>query len=75
MEKKLKVQLTTSEQQHSKTQEALKEKETEVEKVRAQLKAAQGSFEEEVKKLKSKVAELNEVNAKMVSSALRKEFF
>lgn len=69
-EKKLKVQLTTLEQQHSKTQEALKEKENQLEKLRAQLKAAQGSFEEEMKKLKGQTAELQEFNAKKASSIL-----
>lgn len=67
-EKKLKMQLTTVEQQHSKAQEALKEKENQLEKLRAQLKTAQGSFEEEVKKLKGQVAELQEVNVKKASS-------
>lgn len=66
-EKKLQVQLTTAEQQHTKTQEALKEKENQLEKQRAQLKTAQGSFGEEMKKLKGQVAELQEVNVKKAS--------
>lgn len=70
-EKKLKVQLTTVEQQHSKTQEVLKERENQLEKLRAQLKTAQGSFEEEMKKLKGQVAELHDVNVKKASSVLR----
>lgn len=66
-EKKLKVQLTTLEQQHSKTLEALKEKANESEKLRAQLKTAQGSFEEEMKKLKAQLAQLQEANVKTAS--------
>lgn len=58
----------TVEQQHSKTQEALKDKENQLEKLRAQFKTAQGSFEEEMKKLKGQIAELQEVNAKKASS-------
>lgn len=69
-EKKLKGQLTSLEQQHSKTQGALKEKENEVEKLQTQLKTTQGSFEEEMKKLKGRLTELQEVNAKKVSSSL-----
>lgn len=64
------MQLTTGEQQHSKTQEALKEKENQLEKLRAQLKAAQGSFEEEMKKLKGQIGELQEFNVKKASSIL-----
>lgn len=67
-EKKLKAQLASLEQQNSKTQEALKKKENDLEKLRAQLKTTQGSFEEETKKLNDKVAELQEVNVKKVSS-------
>lgn len=55
-------------QQHSKTQEALKEKENQLETLRAQFKTAQGSFEEEMKKLKGQIAELQEVNVKKASS-------
>lgn len=61
------VQLMTVGQQHSKTQEALKEKENQLEKLQAQFKTAQGSFEEEMKKLKSQIAELQEVNVKKAS--------
>lgn len=61
------VQLMTVGQQHSKTQEALKEKENQLEKLRAQFKTAQGSFEEEMKKLKGQIAELQEVNVKKAS--------
>lgn len=66
-EKKLKVQLSTLEQQRSKTQGTLTEKEKELEKLRAQLKTAQGSFEEERKKMKAQVAELQESNVKKAS--------
>ena len=62
------MQLTTLEQQRSNSQGALKEKEKELEKLRAQLKTAQGSFEEEMKKLKGQVAGLQEVNVKKASS-------
>lgn len=68
------MQLTTVEQQHSKTQEALKDKESQLEKLRAQLKTAQGSFEEETKKLKGQVAELQEVNVKKASSIFKYKY-
>lgn len=68
------MQLTTLEQQHSKTQEAVKEKETELEKLRAQLKTAQGSFEGEMKKLKGQVAQLQEVNVKKASSIFKYKY-
>ena len=69
-EKQLKGQLSSVEKQQSKTQETLKEKENELEKLRAQLKTAQGSFEVEMKKLNRQVTESQEVNAKKVSSIL-----
>lgn len=65
-ETKLKVQLVSLGQQHSKTQEVLKEKENNLEKLQAQIKTSKGSFEEEIKKLKGQVAELQEVNVKKV---------
>lgn len=65
------MQLTTVEQQRSKTQEALKEKENQLEKLGAQFKTAQGSSEEEMKKLKGQIAELQEVNVKKASSIYR----
>lgn len=67
-EKKLKVQLASVEQQRSKTQETVKLKETELEKMRAELKTIQGSLEEEVKKLKGQVTELQDVCVKKVRS-------
>ena len=70
-EKKLKVQLTTLEQQHLKAQGALKEKEKELEKLQAQLKMSQGSFEEETKKLEGQVAKLQEVNVKKASNIFK----
>lgn len=73
-EKKLKVQLSTVEQQHSKSQEALKEKENQLEKLQAQLKTAQGSFEGEMKKLKGQVAELQEVNVKKASGIFKYKY-
>lgn len=64
----MKGQLTLLDQEHSKTQETLKQKEKELEKLQAQLKTAQGSFEEEIKKLKSQVADLEGMNVKKVGS-------
>lgn len=64
----MKGQLTLLDQEHSKTQETLKQKEKELEKLQAQLKTAQGSFEEEIKKLKSQVADLKGMNVKKVGS-------
>lgn len=69
-EKKLGMQLTTVKQQHSKTQEVLKEKENQLEKLQAQLKMTQGSFEEEMKKLKGQITTLEESNAKKASALL-----
>jgi len=62
------VQLTALEQQRANTQVALKEKEKELEKLRAQLKTTKGSFEDELKKLKCQVSELQEVQVKKASS-------
>lgn len=64
------MQLSTVEQQHSKAQEALKERGNQLEKVQAQLKATQGSFEEETKKLKCQIAEFQECNVKKASRIL-----
>lgn len=68
VEKSLTAKLTSLEQQHSKTQEVLKEKENSVQKLQAQLKATQGSFEQDRKKLQGQVAELKEVGVKKASS-------
>lgn len=67
-EKKLKAQLTSLEQQHSKTREALKDKEDEVGKQRELLKTMQKSLEDEVKKLKGQVTQLQEAGVKKVSN-------
>lgn len=69
------MQLTSLEQQHTKTQETLREKENELEKLRTQLKMTQGSLEEEIKKLNGQVTELKEAGVKKVSTVfkLRKE--
>lgn len=67
------MQLATLEQQRSDSEGALTEKEKELEKLQAQLKAATGSFEEEMKKLKGQVAELQQVNVKKASSILEFE--
>lgn len=66
----MKTQLSTVEQQHSKAQDTLKERGNQLEKLQAQLKATQGSFEEETKKLKSQIAELQECNVKKASGIL-----
>lgn len=64
------MQLTTVKQQQSKTQEVLKEKENQLEKLQAQLKTTQGSFEEEMKNLKGQITTLEESNAKKASDLL-----
>uniref|UniRef100_A0A8K9XB76 Early endosome antigen 1 n=1 Tax=Oncorhynchus mykiss TaxID=8022 RepID=A0A8K9XB76_ONCMY len=51
-------------EQHTKTQEALKEKEKGVQQLQAQLTTAQGSFSQEKKKLESQVTELQGSHAK-----------
>lgn len=70
-EKRLKVQLTSVEQQQLNTQEVLKEKQSQLEKLQAQLKTVQGNFEVETKKLKGQIAELQENGVKMVSWNLK----
>lgn len=69
------MQLTSLEQQHTKTRETLREKENELEKLQTQLKMTQGSLEEEIKKLNGQVTELKEAGVKKVSTVfkLRKE--
>lgn len=66
-ETRLKVQLTSAEQQQLKAQEGLKEKQNHLEKLQAQLKTVQGNFEVETKKLKGQIAELQENGAKKAS--------
>lgn len=66
----MKMQLSTVEQQHSKAQEMLKERGNQLEKLQAQLKATQSSFEEEMKKLKCQIAEFQECNVKKASRIL-----
>uniref|UniRef100_A0A8C8IH55 Early endosome antigen 1 n=1 Tax=Oncorhynchus tshawytscha TaxID=74940 RepID=A0A8C8IH55_ONCTS len=63
-EKGLKMQLTVLTEQHTKTQEALKEKEKGVQQLQTQLKTAQGSFNQENKKLESQVSELQGAHAR-----------
>uniref|UniRef100_A0A4W5LUC2 Early endosome antigen 1 n=1 Tax=Hucho hucho TaxID=62062 RepID=A0A4W5LUC2_9TELE len=63
-EKGLNMQLTALTEQHTKTQEALKEKEKGVQQLQAQLTTAQGSFSQEKKKLESQVTELQGSHAK-----------
>uniref|UniRef100_A0A673X1E0 Early endosome antigen 1 n=1 Tax=Salmo trutta TaxID=8032 RepID=A0A673X1E0_SALTR len=63
-EKGLKMQLTVLTEQHTKTQDALKEKEKGVQQLQTQLKTAQGSFNQENKKLESQVSELQGAHAK-----------
>lgn len=64
----MKSQLAALTEQHTKTQEALKEKEKGVQQLQAQLKTAQGSFGQEKKQLESQVTELQGENAKKASS-------
>uniref|UniRef100_A0A673X382 Early endosome antigen 1 n=1 Tax=Salmo trutta TaxID=8032 RepID=A0A673X382_SALTR len=64
LEKGLKMQLTVLTEQHTKTQDALKEKEKGVQQLQTQLKTAQGSFNQENKKLESQVSELQGAHAK-----------
>uniref|UniRef100_A0A8C7UJC7 Early endosome antigen 1 n=1 Tax=Oncorhynchus mykiss TaxID=8022 RepID=A0A8C7UJC7_ONCMY len=64
LEKGLNMQLTALTEQHTKTQEALKEKEKGVQQLQAQLTTAQGSFSQEKKKLESQVTELQGSHAK-----------
>uniref|UniRef100_A0A8C7VTL5 Early endosome antigen 1 n=1 Tax=Oncorhynchus mykiss TaxID=8022 RepID=A0A8C7VTL5_ONCMY len=63
-EKGLKMQLTILTEQHTETQEALKEKEKGVQQLQTQLKTAQGSFNQENKKLESQVSELQGAHAR-----------
>ena len=65
-EKGLKMQLTVLTEQHTETQEALKEKEKGVQQLQTQLKTAQGSFNQENKKLESQVSELQGAHARKV---------
>lgn len=62
------MRLNSGELLHSKSQEALKEKENQLEKLRVHLRKAQGSFEEEMKKLKGQIGEIQDFNMKRVSS-------
>lgn len=66
-EKKLEMQLSAVKQQHSKSQEVVKEKESQLEKLQVQLKTTQGSFEEELKRLKGQITTLEQSNVKKAS--------
>lgn len=70
-EKKLEMQLSAVKQQHSKTQEAVKEKEGQLEKLQAQLKTTQGSFEEELKRLAGQITTLEQSNAKKARGSFK----
>lgn len=70
-EKKLEMQLSAVKQQHSKTQEAVKEKEGQLEKLQAQLKTTQGSFEEELKRLQGQITTLEQSNAKKARGSFK----
>uniref|UniRef100_A0A4W5LTG0 Early endosome antigen 1 n=1 Tax=Hucho hucho TaxID=62062 RepID=A0A4W5LTG0_9TELE len=72
-EKGLNMQLTALTEQHTKTQEALKEKEKGVQQLQAQLTTAQGSFSQEKKKLESQVTELQGSHAKKEEGRLREQ--
>uniref|UniRef100_A0A8C7KZU5 Early endosome antigen 1 n=1 Tax=Oncorhynchus kisutch TaxID=8019 RepID=A0A8C7KZU5_ONCKI len=63
-EKGLKMQLTVLTEQHTENKEALKEKEKGVQQLQTQLKTAQGSFNQENKKLESQVSELQGAHAR-----------
>lgn len=67
VEKKLKLQVASVEQQNLKSQEVLREKEQNLGKLEAQLKTATGSYEEEMKKLKGQIVELEKLRVKKVS--------
>lgn len=71
IEKRLEMQLSASKQQHSKTQETMKEKESQLEKLQAQLKTTQGSFDEELKRLKGQITTLEQTNAKKASDIFK----
>uniref|UniRef100_A0A8C7FCF1 Early endosome antigen 1 n=1 Tax=Oncorhynchus kisutch TaxID=8019 RepID=A0A8C7FCF1_ONCKI len=73
VEKGLNMQLTALTEQHTKTQEALKEKEKRVQQLQAQLTTAQGSFSQEKKKLESQVTELQGSHAKKEEGHLREQ--
>lgn len=70
-EKKLEMQLSAVKQQHSKTQEAVKEKEGQLEKLQAQLKTTQGSFEEELKRMQGQITTLEQSNAKKARGSFK----
>lgn len=70
-EKRLKVQLTSVEQQQVKAEEGLKQKQKQLEKLQAQLQTVQGAFEVDTKKLKGQIAELQENGARKASRNLR----
>lgn len=59
------------EQQQVKAQESLKEKQTRLEKLQAQLETVEGSLQVETKKLKGQIAELQENGAKKASRTLK----
>lgn len=61
------MHLASVEQQQLEAQAVLKEKENQLEKLQAQLKTVQGSFEVETKKLKGQIAELQENGARKAS--------
>lgn len=67
----MKVQLTSVEQQQVKAQEALKQKQNQLEKLQAQLQTVEGSLEVETKKLKGQIAELQESGVKKASRNLK----
>uniref|UniRef100_A0A8C7N8I3 Early endosome antigen 1 n=1 Tax=Oncorhynchus kisutch TaxID=8019 RepID=A0A8C7N8I3_ONCKI len=72
-EKGLKMQLTVLTEQHTENKEALKEKEKGVQQLQTQLKTAQGSFNQENKKLESQVSELQGAHARKEEGRLKEQ--
>uniref|UniRef100_A0A8C7N8H5 Early endosome antigen 1 n=1 Tax=Oncorhynchus kisutch TaxID=8019 RepID=A0A8C7N8H5_ONCKI len=73
LEKGLKMQLTVLTEQHTENKEALKEKEKGVQQLQTQLKTAQGSFNQENKKLESQVSELQGAHARKEEGRLKEQ--
>lgn len=65
------MQLSSVKQQHSTSQETVKQKEGQLEKLQVQLKTTQGSFEEELKRLKGQISTLEQTNAKKASDIFK----
>lgn len=66
------MQLSSLKQQLSKTVETVKDKDGQLEKLQAQLKTTQGSFEEELKRLRGQMTTLEQTSAKKASGSLKR---